>query len=163
MNTSSYSPIASGTYNRWRVEFVLKNKNYQNINTTEYPGVGFYTSKILHKTAMFEMSAFQCSTSPGLNPVLENRPTSSKSALVINVKKQLGYLNVSLFLDCILCAVIYDFLFITVSNIHSPVKWLPYLEITWSLLLPVKWGLTIGVFCVKLPAKLEWFWGNYSF
>ena len=26
MNTSSYSPIASGTYNRWKVEFVLKTK-----------------------------------------------------------------------------------------------------------------------------------------
>ena len=26
MNTSSYSPIASGTYNRWIVEFVLKTK-----------------------------------------------------------------------------------------------------------------------------------------
>ena len=27
MNTSSYSPIASGTYNRWKVAFVLKTKN----------------------------------------------------------------------------------------------------------------------------------------
>ena len=26
MNTSSHSPIASGTYNRWKVEFVLKTK-----------------------------------------------------------------------------------------------------------------------------------------
>ena len=26
MNTSSYSPIAVGTYNRWKVEFVLKTK-----------------------------------------------------------------------------------------------------------------------------------------
>ena len=26
MNTSSFSPIASGTYNRWKVEFVLKTK-----------------------------------------------------------------------------------------------------------------------------------------
>ena len=26
MNISSYSPIASGTYNRWKVEFVLKTK-----------------------------------------------------------------------------------------------------------------------------------------
>ena len=26
MNTSSYSPKASGTYNRWKVEFVLKTK-----------------------------------------------------------------------------------------------------------------------------------------
>ena len=26
MNTSSYSPIASGTYNRWKEEFVLKTK-----------------------------------------------------------------------------------------------------------------------------------------
>ena len=26
MNTSSYSPIASGTYNHWKVEFVLKTK-----------------------------------------------------------------------------------------------------------------------------------------
>ena len=26
MNTSSYSPIASGTYNRWKVEFVLETK-----------------------------------------------------------------------------------------------------------------------------------------
>ena len=26
MNTSSYSQIASGTYNRWKVEFVLKTK-----------------------------------------------------------------------------------------------------------------------------------------
>ena len=26
MSTSSYSPIASGTYNRWKVEFVLKTK-----------------------------------------------------------------------------------------------------------------------------------------
>ena len=26
MNTSSYSPIASGTYNRWKLEFVLKTK-----------------------------------------------------------------------------------------------------------------------------------------
>ena len=26
MNTSSYSPIASGTYNCWKVEFVLKTK-----------------------------------------------------------------------------------------------------------------------------------------
>ena len=26
MNTLSYSPIASGTYNRWKVEFVLKTK-----------------------------------------------------------------------------------------------------------------------------------------
>ena len=26
MNTSSYSPIASGTYNRWKVEFVVKTK-----------------------------------------------------------------------------------------------------------------------------------------
>ena len=26
MNTSPYSPIASGTYNRWKVEFVLKTK-----------------------------------------------------------------------------------------------------------------------------------------
>ena len=26
MITSSYSPIASGTYNRWKVEFVLKTK-----------------------------------------------------------------------------------------------------------------------------------------
>ena len=25
-NTSSYNPIASGTYNRWKVEFVLKTK-----------------------------------------------------------------------------------------------------------------------------------------
>ena len=29
MNTSSYSPIASGTYNRWKVEFVLKTKMTQ--------------------------------------------------------------------------------------------------------------------------------------
>ena len=35
MNTSSYHPIASGTYNCWRVEFVLKTKNDQNINTTQ--------------------------------------------------------------------------------------------------------------------------------
>ena len=35
----------------------------------EYLGVGFYTSKILRETAMFEMSAFQCSTAPGLNPI----------------------------------------------------------------------------------------------
>ena len=26
MNASSYNPIASGTYNRWKVEFVLKTK-----------------------------------------------------------------------------------------------------------------------------------------
>ena len=26
MNTSSYSPIGSGTYNRWKLEFVLKTK-----------------------------------------------------------------------------------------------------------------------------------------
>ena len=26
MNTSSYSPIGSGTYNRWKVDFVLKTK-----------------------------------------------------------------------------------------------------------------------------------------
>ena len=26
MNTSSYSPIASDTYDRWKVEFVLKTK-----------------------------------------------------------------------------------------------------------------------------------------
>ena len=32
MNTSSYSPIASGTYNHWKVEFVLKKKKDQNIN-----------------------------------------------------------------------------------------------------------------------------------
>ena len=38
-------------------------------HSLEYPGVGFYTSKILCKTAMFEMSAFQYSTSPGLNPI----------------------------------------------------------------------------------------------
>ena len=35
MNTSSYSTKASGTYNRWKVEFVLKNKNDRNINTTQ--------------------------------------------------------------------------------------------------------------------------------
>ena len=53
MNTSSYSPIASGTYNRWKVEFIKKtttkknkkkkkkkqiNKHpppFQNINTTQ--------------------------------------------------------------------------------------------------------------------------------
>ena len=37
----------------------------------EYPGVGFYISKIhvLRKMGMSEMSAFQCSTSPGLNPI----------------------------------------------------------------------------------------------
>ena len=29
-----------------------------------------------------------------------------------------------------------------------------------NVLLPVKWRLTIGVFCVTIPAKLEWFWGN---
>ena len=37
MNTSSYSSIASGTYNRWKVEsgIYFKNKNDQNINTTQ--------------------------------------------------------------------------------------------------------------------------------
>ena len=35
MNTSSYSPIASGTYNHWKVEFCFKNKNDQNINTMQ--------------------------------------------------------------------------------------------------------------------------------
>ena len=35
MNTSSYSPIASGTYNRWKVEFVLKTNVTKNINTTQ--------------------------------------------------------------------------------------------------------------------------------
>ena len=35
MSISSYSPIASGTYNLWKVEFVLKTKNDQNINTTQ--------------------------------------------------------------------------------------------------------------------------------
>ena len=35
MNTSSYSPVASGTYNRWRVEFVLKRKMTYTINKTQ--------------------------------------------------------------------------------------------------------------------------------
>ena len=35
MNTSSYSPIASGTYNRWKVEFVLKTKMTKNISITQ--------------------------------------------------------------------------------------------------------------------------------
>ena len=50
----------------------MQERNGSSMNTQhslEYPGVGFYTSKILCKTAMFEMSVFQCSTSPGLNPI----------------------------------------------------------------------------------------------
>ena len=35
MNTSSYSPIASGTYNRWKSGICFKNQNGQNINTTQ--------------------------------------------------------------------------------------------------------------------------------
>ena len=45
MNTSSYSPFASGTYNRWKVEFVLKNKNDENINTTKAM-VELYTTRL---------------------------------------------------------------------------------------------------------------------
>ena len=34
MNTASYSPIASGTYNRWRMEFVLRtDKTKRQYNT----------------------------------------------------------------------------------------------------------------------------------
>ena len=36
-------------------------------HSKEYPGVGFYTSKILRETAEFEMSAFHGSTSSGSN------------------------------------------------------------------------------------------------
>ena len=35
-------------------------------NTLQYQAVSFYTSKIQRETADFGMSAFQCSTSPGL-------------------------------------------------------------------------------------------------
>ena len=38
-------------------------------HTEEYLCVGFYTSKIQCKTAESEMSAFQGSNSPGLNPI----------------------------------------------------------------------------------------------
>ena len=48
-------------------EGIFSSTNTQ--HSLEYPGVGFYTSKILFKTAMFEKSAFQCSTLPGLNPI----------------------------------------------------------------------------------------------
>ena len=43
------------------------------------------------------------------------------------------------------------------------IMWSLYLEVMWPLLLPVKWWLTIGMFCVKIPAKFEWFWGNNGF
>ena len=44
MNTSSYSPIASGTYT-YSLEsgICFKNKNDQNINTTRLGGAHFYT------------------------------------------------------------------------------------------------------------------------
>ena len=45
MNTSSYNPIASGTYNRWKVEFVLKTKMTKNINTTQAMAE-LYTSRL---------------------------------------------------------------------------------------------------------------------
>ena len=48
-------------------EGICSSKNTQ--HSLEYQGLGFYTSKILRKTAMFEMSAFQYSTSPGLKSI----------------------------------------------------------------------------------------------
>ena len=38
MNTSSYSPVASGTYNRWKVEFVSKTEMTKHQYSAGYGG-----------------------------------------------------------------------------------------------------------------------------
>ena len=74
MNTSSYSPIASGTYNRWKVEFVLKTKIPKHQYNAGYGGTlynaawWFLFLYILNHLLFEENASLKCVYS-GLTPL----------------------------------------------------------------------------------------------
>ena len=74
MNTSFYSPIASGTYNRWKVEFVLKTKMTKHQNNAGYGGTLYnaawwYPFYIHSRALLFEGNASLKCVYSGLTPL----------------------------------------------------------------------------------------------
>ena len=77
LNTSSYSPIASGTYNRWKVEFVLKIKmtktSIQRRLWRNFIQRGLVVPIFIHsKSLLFEGNASLKCVSSGLTPFLSS-------------------------------------------------------------------------------------------
>ena len=88
MNTIFCRPIASGTYNCWRVKFVLKKKHDHNINTTQamaelyttrLGGSHFIQSRLLlfKKNASLKLSVLSIPCLSGLSVCQSVRLTDS--------------------------------------------------------------------------------------
>ena len=70
MNTSSYSSIASGTFNRWKVKFILKTKKTNTLIQRTFIQRGFVVPICIHsRSLLFEAkSPLKCLYS-GLTPL----------------------------------------------------------------------------------------------